>query len=112
MATTNTFQIGLREDGEFVSLGVLKFDDSNTGALSDVQSGLQGDRLTKAWASIAEKDVLNVEESKPYVTSDGEKVMGYFSTEVARESKDFPNAVLRYLSKQYGFASEPLEPAE
>jgi hypothetical protein len=112
MAVTKTFQIGLREDGEFVSLGVLTFDDVNAGALSGVQSGPQADRLAEALASIADKDVLSIEKSEPYVTSDGENVMGYFSVDVERSSDDFPDAVLRYLSKQYGFDNVPTEATE
>ena len=109
---TMTYTVGRLQDGQFVSMGTINFDEKNKGTLSLDSEGPAADELREAWSGIADEDVIHVRRSETSEDEDGETVSEFFGVDVARTSEEFPSALMEHLSHEYGFFATPVPGAE
>lgn len=106
------YSVGHMVAGEFSELGTLSFDDDNKGTLALNGAGPEHDRLSEAWAGIADLDVLHVRRSEPGVDEDGDEVIELIGVDIERSSDEYPEAVFEYLSWKFGFFGVEVEEAQ
>jgi hypothetical protein len=100
---TMTYQVGNLQQGTFVPVGTITFDENHKGTLSLDKDNAAASKLRDVWSKVADKDKILVKRSETSENEKGEEVSKYIGVEVARSSEEFPQALMEYLSSEHGF---------
>ena len=97
------YDVSISEDGTERALGTLAFADDNSAVLT-----LSGDteahrRLRERWDEIAARPALEVPRTRREKMDDGSWMRLSVIETVARDSPDYPPAVVQYLGWTYGY---------
>ena len=102
-----TFQVGPMVNGSFQSIGTLTFDAAGAGVLELTGSGEEAEKLRAAWEETAAKDKLSVRRTRRVKDADGNAVTEFIGVTVKRGGDGYPQAVIDYLSNEYGYFARP-----
>ena len=100
--TPRTLSISKFQDGDWVRLGVLEFDDKNQGTLSFEGSGPVYDQLEQDWYAISDEPELLWKKSVPH-EQDGETVTRSEAAMVGPDNEQYIYAVFNTLERSYGY---------
>lgn len=108
-----TYEVSLSEDGVVTKLGELVFDAENNTTLVLADKGPAFELLKERWDEIGERASLDVTRTRRKKQDDGSWLHYTVSENIAKESPDYPPAIVQYMGMNFGYQlSRQLAPAQ
>jgi hypothetical protein len=99
-----SYEIGVQGEGGFVPLARVHFDGAHTGVLTLGAPHAESRRLIGVWKDLTARSALSVKSTRERIEADGSEVHEIFSEDVPRGDPGHPDALLRTLYRDHGFA--------